>query len=211
MRAGRIFISEQIEIAVALLRRKRPARRVKQSDHAQGGGGGGYAAIVAPSFGLVFPGPPCRVGARAKRPTSVRADLFVTHGGFNGMQEALVAGVPLLVFPQMQEQAFNADRASELGVGVRLRRATPARIAAQANRILGEPRFRAAAARAGAELRRSVDLDGAVDAVLGGRRGPAASGLSYREVTDRAARAHFERGGWVLPARPLCPLWRCTA
>ena len=143
--------------------------------------------IVARSFGLVFPGPPRRVGrARRSARTSVRADLFVTHGGFNGMQEALAGGAAARL-PQMQEQAFNADRASELGVGVRLRRATPARIAAQANRILGEPRFRAAAARAGAELRRSVDLDGAVDAVLGGRRGPAASGLSYRDVIDRGA------------------------
>ena len=96
-----------------------------------------------------------------------RADLFITHGGFNSVQEGLVAGVPLLVFPQMREQAFNADRVSELGAGLRLRRATPARIGAQANLILGEPRFRAAAGSTGAGLRTAVDLDGAVDAVLG--------------------------------------------
>jgi UDP:flavonoid glycosyltransferase YjiC (YdhE family) len=54
-----------------------------------------------------------------------RADLFITHGGFNSVQEGLVAGVPLLLFPQMQEQVFNAERVSELGAGLRLRRATP--------------------------------------------------------------------------------------
>jgi MGT family glycosyltransferase len=95
-----------------------------------------------------------------------RADLFVTHGGFNSMQEGLVAGVPLLLFPQMQEQILNAERAAELGAGVRLSRPTPARIAAQADRILAEPRFRAAAQRVGAELRAAVDVDAAVDAVL---------------------------------------------
>ena len=105
-----------------------------------------------------------------------RTDLFVTHGGFNSVQEGLVAGVPLLVFPQMQEQAFNADRVCQLGAGLRLRRPSAARIGAQANLILGEPRFGAAAARMGAELRGSVDLPGAVDAVLdaallAGRRG----------------------------------------
>jgi MGT family glycosyltransferase len=96
-----------------------------------------------------------------------RADLFITHGGFNSVQEGLVAGVPLLVFPQMQEQAFNADRVSQLGAGLRLRRPTAARIGDQADLILGEPRFRAAAVRAGRELRTAVDLQGAVDAVLG--------------------------------------------
>lgn len=96
-----------------------------------------------------------------------RADLFITHGGFNSVQEGLVAGVPLLVFPQMQEQAFNADRVAQLGAGLRLRRPTPPRIGSQADLILGEPRFRAAALRAGCELRAAVDLQGAVDAVLG--------------------------------------------
>jgi MGT family glycosyltransferase len=95
-----------------------------------------------------------------------RSSLFITHGGFNGVQEALVAGVPMLVFPQMQEQVLNADRVCELGAGLRLRRATRGKIAAKAGLILGEPRFRDGAARAGAELRAAVDLDGAVDAVL---------------------------------------------
>jgi MGT family glycosyltransferase len=104
-----------------------------------------------------------------------RADLFITHGGFNSVQEGLVAGVPMLVFPQMQEQVLNADRVSELGAGLRLRRATPARIGAQADLILREPRFRAAAARTGAELRASVNLDGAVDAVLGVAAGACAA------------------------------------
>lgn len=95
-----------------------------------------------------------------------RSSLFITHGGFNGVQEALIAGVPMLLFPQMQEQALNTERVHELGAGRRLRRATPRQIAAQADQILSEPRFREAAVRAGTDLRSAVDLDGAVAAVL---------------------------------------------
>ncbi len=95
-----------------------------------------------------------------------RSSMFITHGGFNSVQEALVAGVPMLLFPQMQEQVLNADRVSELGAGLRLRRAAPGQIAAKADLILNERRFRDAAGRAGAELRGAVDLDGAVTAVL---------------------------------------------
>jgi MGT family glycosyltransferase len=119
-----------------------------------------------------------------------RADLFITHGGFNSVQEGLVAGVPLLVFPQMQEQVLNADRVSELGAGLRLHRATSARIGAQADLVLGDPRFRAAAQRTGAELRAAVDLDGAVDAVLAAAAGhnstrcSAATGHAARRPTD---------------------------
>ena len=116
-----------------------------------------------------------------------RADLFITHGGVNSVQEGLVAGVPLLVFPQMQEQVLNADRVAELGAGLRLRRPTPARIGAQADLILGDPRFRTAAACAGAELRAAVDLDGAVDAVLSAAVGQHSTRTSAAERTRHRA------------------------
>ncbi len=56
-------------------------------------------------------------GARSVDQLAVlsRSSMFITHGGFNSVQEALVAGVPMLLFPQMQEQVLNADRVSELG------------------------------------------------------------------------------------------------
>lgn len=48
------------------------------------------------------------------------AAVFVTQGGVSGTVEALYHGVPLVVAPQMGEQAAVADRIAELGLGVRL-------------------------------------------------------------------------------------------
>lgn len=46
--------------------------------------------------------------------------LFVTHGGMNSTQEALWNGVPLVVVPQMPEQAMTARRVTELKLGTNL-------------------------------------------------------------------------------------------
>lgn len=48
------------------------------------------------------------------------AKVFITHGGMNSTLEALHQGVPLVVVPQTPEQATNADRVAELGLGVRV-------------------------------------------------------------------------------------------
>ena len=49
-----------------------------------------------------------------------KADLFVSHGGMNSTMEAMNAGVPLVVIPQMYEQELTARRVDELGLGVYL-------------------------------------------------------------------------------------------
>ena len=46
-----------------------------------------------------------------------RTSLFVTHAGMNSVNEGLSFGVPLLLFPQMTEQAFVARRVEALGAG----------------------------------------------------------------------------------------------
>jgi MGT family glycosyltransferase len=45
-------------------------------------------------------------------------DVFVTHGGMNSIMEALSLAVPLVVCPQMFEQAVNAGRVVELEAGL---------------------------------------------------------------------------------------------
>jgi len=117
-----------------------------------------------------------------------RAQLFVTHAGFNSLQESLAAGVPLLMHPQMAEQDFNARRATDLGAGLRLRRGSPREVAAKADRVLRDPAFRAAAAQLGAGLRAAADPAGAARVVL------AAAGATATSAGSLSA--------WPTPASP---------
>ncbi|MFG6201018.1 macrolide family glycosyltransferase [Nonomuraea sp. JJY05] len=77
-----------------------------------------------------------------------RAALFVTHGGMNSVNEAMHAGVPMLVVPHGADQPLVARRVVELGAGlsIRARDAQAGPVNALARRLLDEPRFRAAAA-----------------------------------------------------------------
>jgi MGT family glycosyltransferase len=77
-----------------------------------------------------------------------RAALFVTHGGMNSVNEAIRAGVPTLVVPQGADQPLVARRVVELGAGLALRtdEVDVETVQALARRLLGEPRFREAAA-----------------------------------------------------------------
>jgi UDP:flavonoid glycosyltransferase YjiC (YdhE family) len=47
-----------------------------------------------------------------------RADVVITHGGLNTIKEALVFGVPMIVFPSFGEQPMNAGRVVHHGLGV---------------------------------------------------------------------------------------------
>ncbi len=50
-----------------------------------------------------------------------RARAFVSHGGMNSVNESLASGVPLVVVPQMSEQAVVGQRVAELGAGICLK------------------------------------------------------------------------------------------
>ena len=98
-----------------------------------------------------------------------RADLFVTHAGFNGVQEGLAAGVPLLMCPLMFEQELNAEVVAEHGAGLVCEQSAES-IGAGAARLLGEPSYRAAARRLAAELQASNRVDEGVELVAGAAR-----------------------------------------
>jgi MGT family glycosyltransferase len=73
-----------------------------------------------------------------------RASLFVTHGGMNSVNEAMYAGVPMLVVPQGADQPLVARRVRELGAGLSLRaqEVTGSAVQAYARQLLNQPRFR---------------------------------------------------------------------
>lgn len=47
-----------------------------------------------------------------------KSSLFISHGGMNSVNESLYFGVPMLLFPIIQEQHVNASRVEELGFGI---------------------------------------------------------------------------------------------
>lgn len=77
-----------------------------------------------------------------------RAALFVTHGGMNSVNEAMQAGVPMLVVPQGADQPMTAARVVEVGAGLSIRTedVDKGSVRALARRLLHEPAFREAAA-----------------------------------------------------------------
>ncbi|MGI5519711.1 macrolide family glycosyltransferase [Micromonospora sp. CA-259024] len=76
-----------------------------------------------------------------------RAALFITHGGVNSVNEALYTGTPMLVVPQGADQLLVASRIVELdaGLSIRTEDVSVEGVRALAQRLLDEPRFRAAA------------------------------------------------------------------
>jgi len=78
-----------------------------------------------------------------------RTAVFVTHGGMNSVNEALHAGVPMLVIPQGADQPAVARRVVELGAGLSIRpeESSTATIRMQVRRLLHDSRFRMAARR----------------------------------------------------------------
>jgi MGT family glycosyltransferase len=112
-----------------------------------------------------------------------RADLFVTHGGMNGANEALYAGVPMLVVPQGADQPLVASRVVELGAGLSLSRhaITEESVRARAERVLSDAQFAAAAQhlqaaqlRAGGFARAADELEYYLHAAANGSRRLAA-------------------------------------
>ena len=115
--------------------------------------------------------------------------LFVTHGGFNSVKEALSVGVPLVVIPIAGDQPYCAERCAALGVGAAVdpTARTVERIRAAARAVLNDPGYRARAAA----LRRALQaLPGPEQAVV----------LLERLVRDRQPLAEPAPTGGPAPA-----------
>jgi len=52
-------------------------------------------------------------------------DVFITHCGMNSVNESLYYGVPMILYPQQEEQGMVAKRVSDLGAGIFLKGNNP--------------------------------------------------------------------------------------
>jgi N-glycosyltransferase len=89
------------------------------------------------------------------------ADLFVNHGGFNGVREALRLAVPMVIIPWLTEQPDNAARCARAGVARVLshHEVTPARVRQACTEVLGDPSYRRNARRMRREMLASPPID----------------------------------------------------
>jgi MGT family glycosyltransferase len=69
------------------------------------------------------------------------ADIFITHGGMNSINEAVTYGVPMIVVPNTVEQSVNAARIEEIQCGLYLDQAqlTVAKLQTAVTKILSDP------------------------------------------------------------------------
>lgn len=129
---------------------------------------------VAMTLGATDPaelGPlPATVEARRWFPqldVLAHAAAFLTHAGMGSTMEALHYGVPMLTLPQMPEQAVNADRVTELGLGRRLNPETlsAATLREAADEVSSNPAIRANLVHMRAEARQAGGALSGADAI----------------------------------------------
>ena len=107
--------------------------------------------------------PHVRVTDRLAQPLLLEAvDLFLTHGGYNGIREALRTATPMAVMPGFGDQPENARRVQELGLGREITDRTPDGIADACRAVLADPGSRAKARQARLEMLALPEIDSAV-------------------------------------------------
>ena len=95
-----------------------------------------------------------------------KADVFLSHCGMNSANESLFFGVPLVMLPQTSEQGGVAERVSQLGAGIRLKKTDAASIRSAVRSVLDDPSFRQSAAAIADGFRHCSGAAGAADKIL---------------------------------------------
>lgn len=95
-----------------------------------------------------------------------RVDVFVTHGGWNSVNEALYHDVPMVVCPQGKDQFTNAQTIVQLGAGKALDELNPERVRAAVDDLLADTAYRRKAEEIGVTLREAGGPALAADEIL---------------------------------------------
>ena len=93
------------------------------------------------------------------------ADAFITHCGMNSTNEALYYKVPLVLFPQTNEQKGVANRVHELGAGVFLKENTVKKIREAVRTVMEDSTYRDAATKISEGFRRCGGFKAAADKI----------------------------------------------
>lgn len=95
------------------------------------------------------------------------ADLFITHGGMNSINEAIYFGVPMLVMPVINDQPINAAQVERLGIGERTRAfpTTAGRLYRSARRVLANDGIKARALALRQQIRLEMEADAVVERI----------------------------------------------
>jgi len=96
-----------------------------------------------------------------------KTDVFVSHGGMGGVNEAMFFGVPMLILPKTIEQQVNGRRIEELGAGVDLKtqEVTPDMIFDGVVRLLEDQRYKEGAKRVRNSFSESKGVQPVVDSL----------------------------------------------
>ncbi len=94
------------------------------------------------------------------------AEVFLTHGGMNSVNESLYFGVPMVLFPQQSEQGLVARRTAVLGAGILLNNSRPRSIQKALYQILGNSSYKGHAKQLSDGLHHAGGAAAAADFIL---------------------------------------------
>ena len=95
-----------------------------------------------------------------------QADVFLSHCGMNSVNESLYYEVPLVMYPQTNEQGGVANRVMQVGAGIRLEKTSPAAIREAVEKVLSDPTYCEKAVEISDGFKKCPGAKGAADKIL---------------------------------------------
>ena len=95
-----------------------------------------------------------------------QADVFISHCGMNSVSESLYFEVPLILFPQTQEQKGVAQRVLELGAGIKLDKSDVDSVRDSVNKIINNSIYKQNAKKIAESFKKSSGTKGAADKII---------------------------------------------
>ena len=95
-----------------------------------------------------------------------KADVFLSHCGMNSVNESLYYEVPLVMYPQTNEQGGVANRVNQVGAGMRLEKTTASAIREAVEKVLVDDSYHKSAKAISDGFKKCPGAKGAADKIL---------------------------------------------